>query len=120
MCLLLSLMNAIGQVFLMASFYKVPLLFIYDCYFYTKNDDDAETTFTYYFPLMAKCTYHMFGEHGSIIKRDAMCLLHRNEIMQHFYSGMVIWFTVVSALTAVYFVAILCVMCVNSSLTLQK
>ncbi|CAG0891795.1 unnamed protein product [Cyprideis torosa] len=53
------------------------------------------------FPLVTKCTWHMFGRSGTIEKYDAICVLALNIINEKIYIFLWFWFVLLSLISGI-------------------
>ncbi|XP_068912043.1 innexin shaking-B isoform X3 [Tenebrio molitor] len=100
-CELLSLINVIGQMFLMNRFFDGAfLMFGFDVIAFINSDqEDRIDPMIEIFPRMTKCTFYKFGVSGDMEKHDAMCILPLNVVNEKIYIFLWFWFIILSILT---------------------
>ncbi|KAM7305017.1 innexin inx2 [Ixodes scapularis] len=81
-CEILNFVNVIGQIYLMDDFpggefstYGTKVLEFTDWDWSVRFDPMIKV-----FPRLTKCTFHMYGSSGDVMKHDAMCILPINII----------------------------------------
>ncbi|XP_037915276.1 innexin shaking-B isoform X2 [Hermetia illucens] len=100
-CELLSLINVIGQMFLMNKFFDGEFLrFGLEVIAYMDADqEDRMDPMIYIFPRMTKCTFFKYGSSGEVEKHDAICILPLNVVNEKIYIFLWFWFILLSFLT---------------------
>ncbi|XP_049782705.1 innexin shaking-B [Schistocerca cancellata] len=101
LCELLSLVNVVGQMFLMNRFFDGAFLtFGIDVLTFMESDqEDRWDPMIYIFPRMTKCTFHKYGVSGEIEKLDAVCILPLNVVNEKIYVFLWFWFLLLAFLT---------------------
>ncbi|KAM7305020.1 putative innexin [Ixodes scapularis] len=56
------------------------------------------------FPRLTKCTFHMYGSSGDVMKYDGMCILPINIIHEKIYVFLWFWFVILTVLSGVVIV----------------
>ncbi|KAG0728155.1 Innexin inx2 [Chionoecetes opilio] len=106
-CEILNFANIIGQIYFTDRFLDYGFLN------YGPRVSDYATTADLaghdpkdeIFPKVAKCTFHMFGPSGTIMRHDALCVLPLNILNEKIFAFLWYWFVlvaVVSGLGLVY------------------
>uniref|UniRef100_A0A0K8RDF6 Innexin n=1 Tax=Ixodes ricinus TaxID=34613 RepID=A0A0K8RDF6_IXORI len=105
-CEFLSLVNIIGQMFLMDKFlggefwrYGTKVVS-----FAMSDQEDRSDPMIYVFPRMTKCTFRSFGSSGDIQSHDSLCLLPLNVVNEKIYIFLWFWFIILVTLTSFVFV----------------
>lgn len=104
-CEFLNLVNIIGQMYLMDSFfggqfttYGTEVL-----KFSGEDMEDRVDPMAKVFPKMSKCTFHKYGPSGTIQKIDGLCVLPINIINEKIYVFLWFWFLALITWTVVFF-----------------
>ncbi|XP_055613319.1 innexin shaking-B isoform X4 [Uranotaenia lowii] len=111
-CELLSLINVIGQMFLMNRFFDGEFMtFGLDVITHMEADqEDRMDPMIYIFPRMTKCTFYKYGVSGEVERHDAICILPLNVVNEKIYIFLWFWFiilTILTSLTILYRVIII-------------
>ncbi|KAK9498435.1 hypothetical protein O3M35_011008 [Rhynocoris fuscipes] len=101
LCELLSLLNVIGQMFLMDKFFDGAFLtFGIDVIKFMSDDQEERVDpMIFIFPRMTKCTFHKYGVSGDLEKHDAICILPLNVVNEKIYIFLWFWFLILAGLT---------------------
>ncbi|XP_021934422.1 innexin shaking-B isoform X2 [Zootermopsis nevadensis] len=101
LCELLSLLNVIGQMFLMNRFFDGEFLtFGIDVLKFMESDqEDRVDPMIYIFPRMTKCTFYKYGVSGEVERHDAVCILPLNVVNEKIYIFLWFWFLILGVLT---------------------
>jgi len=104
-CEFLNLVNIIGQMYLMDSFfggqfttYGSEVLSVTGMDMEKRVDPMAKV-----FPKMTKCTFHKYGPSGTIQNHDGLCILPINIINEKIYVFLWFWFLALITWTCVFF-----------------
>ena len=99
-CELMALMNVILQIFIINKILKgVFLTFGFDVVaFLLKGSDDQLDPKLFAFPMMTKCTFHMFSG-AELDKFDSLCMLPLNVINEKIFLFLWLWFFILVLLT---------------------
>uniref|UniRef100_A0A023F430 Innexin n=1 Tax=Triatoma infestans TaxID=30076 RepID=A0A023F430_TRIIF len=102
LCELLSLLNVIGQMFLMDKFFDGAFLtFGIDVFKFLESDQEERVDpMIFIFPRMTKCTFYKYGVSGEVERHDAVCILPLNVVNEKIYVFLWFWFLFLGALTA--------------------
>ncbi|XP_072398332.1 innexin shaking-B isoform X1 [Diabrotica undecimpunctata] len=111
-CEILSLINVIGQMFLMNRFFDGAfLMFGFEVLSFINSDqEDRIDPMIQVFPRMTKCTFQKYGVSGEQEKHDALCILPLNVVNEKIYIFLWFWFiilTILTFLTVVYRIIII-------------
>ena len=96
-----NLLNVIGQMhmihrFLGGKFWEYGIKFLSE----NPNDDPIGfDSLMEVFPRMTKCTFHMYGPSGDVMKNDAFCLLSVNILNEKIFLIIWFWFVVLAIIT---------------------
>ncbi|CAG9773160.1 unnamed protein product [Ceutorhynchus assimilis] len=85
-CEVLNLCNLIIQVYIMDWYLEGR----FSLYGYDVVTKPWPQTYNAVFPKRTKCTYHKFGQSGSFVNRDALCVLPLNVLNEKFF--LILWF----------------------------
>lgn len=96
LCEFLNFLNIILQVIIVDSFLKGNFLDLGLRWLYT-DEEILETVF----PKLTKCTFHKFGQSGSIQVHDALCVMSLNIINEKIYTILWFWFIFLMFVTTV-------------------
>uniref|UniRef100_A0A8D8X0C2 Innexin n=2 Tax=Cacopsylla melanoneura TaxID=428564 RepID=A0A8D8X0C2_9HEMI len=101
LCEFLSLINVIGQMFLMNKFFDGAFLtFGIDVITFMENDqEDRIDPMIFIFPRMTKCTFYKYGVSGEVERHDAVCILPLNVVNEKIYVFLWFWFLILGLLT---------------------
>lgn len=98
LCEILNFVNVIGQIYLMDDFlggefstYGTRVLEFTDWDWSVRFDPMIKV-----FPRLTKCTFHMYGSSGDVMKHDAMCILPINIINEKIYVFLWFWFVILA------------------------
>ena len=104
-CEFLNLVNIIGQMLLMDSFfgrqfttYGLEVLSIANTEMESRVDPMAKV-----FPKVTKCTFHSYGPSGTIQNHDGLCILPINIINEKIYVFLWFWYLVISVWSCIFF-----------------
>jgi len=104
-CEFLNLVNIIGQMYLMDSFfggqfstYGSEVLSVMDIDMENRIDPMAKV-----FPKMSKCTFHNYGPSGTIQNHDGLCILPINIINEKIYVFLWFWYLALFTWTSFFF-----------------
>ncbi|CAO1416544.1 unnamed protein product [Diamesa serratosioi] len=102
-CELLSLINVIGQMFLMNKFFDGEFMtFGLDVIRHMEADqEDRLDPMIYIFPRMTKCTFYKYGVSGEVERHDAICILPLNVVNEKIYIFLWFWFILLTILTSI-------------------
>ncbi|KAB7502253.1 Innexin inx1 [Armadillidium nasatum] len=99
-CELLSLVNIIGQLFLVDRFlggefmkYGIKVLEFSD-----RDQEERVDPMIFVFPRMTKCHFHIFGPSGTIERRDSLCLLPLNMLNEKTFIFIWFWYVILATL----------------------
>ncbi|XP_063696774.1 innexin shaking-B [Culicoides brevitarsis] len=111
-CETLSLVNVVGQMFLMNKFFDGEFwTFGFDVISHMEADqEDRMDPMIYIFPRMTKCTFYKYGVSGEVERHDAICILPLNVVNEKIYIFLWFWFIllfILSALTLFYRIIII-------------
>ncbi|KAG5680668.1 hypothetical protein PVAND_010162 [Polypedilum vanderplanki] len=111
-CELLSLINVVGQMFLMNKFFDGEFMtFGLDVIKHMEADqEDRMDPMIYIFPRMTKCTFYKYGVSGEVERHDAICILPLNVVNEKIYIFLWFWFillTILTSLTVMYRIIII-------------
>ncbi|XP_062717038.1 innexin shaking-B isoform X4 [Aedes albopictus] len=100
-CEFLSLVNVIGQMFLMNRFFDGEFMtFGLDVITHMEADqEDRMDPMIYIFPRMTKCTFYKYGVSGEVERHDAICILPLNVVNEKIYIFLWFWFIILTILT---------------------
>lgn len=87
LCECLNALNIILQIYLVDSFLKGNFLDLG-----VRWLEDDEEVLESVFPKVTKCTFHKFGQSGSIQVHDAICVMSLNIINEKIYTILWFWF----------------------------
>uniref|UniRef100_T1JJS6 Innexin n=1 Tax=Strigamia maritima TaxID=126957 RepID=T1JJS6_STRMM len=107
LCEALSLVNVIGQIFLMDRFFDGEFL-TYGIKVIEFMDGDQEERIDpmiFIFPRMTKCHFHKAGPSTEIEKHDALCVLPLNVVNEKIYIFLWFWFIILGFLTAMILIS---------------
>ncbi|KAI5699570.1 hypothetical protein M8J75_005195 [Diaphorina citri] len=101
LCEFLSLINVIGQMFLMNRFFDGAFFtFGIDVITFMENDqEDRIDPMIFIFPRMTKCTFFKYGVSGEVERHDAVCILPLNVVNEKIYVFLWFWFLALGLLT---------------------
>uniref|UniRef100_T1J195 Innexin n=1 Tax=Strigamia maritima TaxID=126957 RepID=T1J195_STRMM len=102
LCEGLSLINVIGQIFLMDRFFDGEFLTygIKVIEFMEADQEERIDPMIFIFPRMTKCHFHKGGPSTEIEKHDALCVLPLNVVNEKIYIFLWFWFIILGFLTA--------------------
>nr|XP_045616192.1 innexin inx3-like [Procambarus clarkii] len=107
LCEALNLVNVIGQMFLLDSFFGGVFMTYGTKVLNFVVDDDVEgmhdpliTTF----PRVTKCNFHKFGPSGTLELKDAACILPQNMLNEKVFIVMWFWFVILATITSIQLV----------------
>ncbi|XP_037029949.1 innexin shaking-B isoform X3 [Bradysia coprophila] len=112
LCEFLSLVNVIGQMFLMNRFFDGEFMtFGLDVIAHMEADqEDRLDPMIYIFPRMTKCTFYKYGVSGEVERHDAICILPLNVVNEKIYIFLWFWFILLfflSSITLIYRIVII-------------
>lgn len=124
-CDLLNFVNVIGQMYFVNTFlggvfmtYGTEVLDFHNMEDANRTDPMMEV-----FPRVTKCTFFHYGSSGTIVKKDALCVLGLNIINEKIYITLWFWFIVLAVLTSayiIYLVAIVTLPGLRRNLVIRK
>lgn len=106
LCDLLNFVNVIGQIY----FINVFLGGVFMTYgteviqFMQMDDVNRTDPMMEVFPRVTKCSFHHYGSSGTIVKKDALCVLGLNIINEKIYVTLWFWLIILACLTSVYLI----------------
>ncbi|GFT46215.1 innexin shaking-B [Nephila pilipes] len=109
-CELLSLINVMGQFFILDTFFDgkfydfgVKIVDFYTSHNYihgaNQTQDIMGNPMIMLFPRMTKCLFRKYGESSTIEVRDILCVMSLNVINEKFYVFLWFWFVILAILT---------------------
>jgi len=110
-CDVLNFINVIGQIY----FVNVFLGGVFMTYgtevidFMQMDDVNRTDPMMEVFPRVTKCTFHHYGSSGTIVKKDALCVLGLNIINEKIYVTLWFWFILLAVLTSIYLIYMLAI-----------
>lgn len=98
-CELLSLLNVVGQIFLMDRFFEGEFLkYGLDVIKYSQDEQDNRIDpMIYVFPRITKCIFHLYGSSGDVQRHDVMCVLPLNIVNEKIYIFLWFWFIILAS-----------------------
>uniref|UniRef100_A0A0K8R5F9 Innexin n=2 Tax=Ixodes ricinus TaxID=34613 RepID=A0A0K8R5F9_IXORI len=99
----LNFVNVVGQILLTDAFLgNMFTTFGTDVLKHHEIDPDQRNDpMVWAFPRMTKCSFHLFGSSGDVMKHDALCLLAQNIINEKIYIFLWFWWVILAFLTGV-------------------
>ncbi|CAN7993210.1 unnamed protein product [Ixodes hexagonus] len=99
----LNFVNVIGQILLTDAFLGNMFTTLGTDVLKRHNmdTDQRNDPLVWAFPRMTKCSFHLFGSSGDVMKHDALCLLAQNIINEKIYIFLWFWWVVLAFLTGV-------------------
>merc|ERR1711942_302544 len=104
-CEFLNLVNIIGQMYSMDSFFGGQFT-TYGSEVLTVTNRDMEKRvdpMAKVFPKLSKCTFHRYGPSGTIVNHDGLCILPLNIINEKIYVFLWFWFMILIGWTCIFF-----------------
>jgi hypothetical protein len=122
---MLNVVNVVGQIYFVDFFLGGVFMTYGSEVIDFMNMDDANRTdpMMKVFPRVTKCTFHHFGPSGSIVKKDAICVLGLNIINEKIYVMLWFWLITLALLTGaylIYMVAIIALPALRRNMVTRK
>lgn len=101
LCELLNFANVVGNIYFIDKFLGGVFLTYGTQVIQMSEQDQISRTdpMITIFPRMTKCTFHKYGPSGSIVQRDALCLLPLNIAHEKVFIFLWFWFIILAVLT---------------------
>jgi len=105
-CDMLNFVNVIGQMYFINTFLGgVFMTYGTEVLDFINMDDSNRTDpMMEVFPRVTKCTFHHYGSSGTIVKKDAICVLGLNIINEKIYITLWFWLITLVVLTSLYLI----------------
>ena len=103
---MLNFVNVIGQMYFINTFLGgVFMTYGTEVLDFINMDDSNRTDpMMEVFPRVTKCTFHHYGSSGTIVKKDAICVLGLNIINEKIYITLWFWLITLVVLTSLYLI----------------
>lgn len=100
-CEVLNFVNVIGQILLTDAFlgHMFTTLGTDVINYHDMDPDVRNDPMVWVFPRMTKCSFHVYGSSGDVMRHDALCLLAQNIINEKIYIFAWFWWVILATLT---------------------
>jgi len=105
-CMILNLLNVIGQIFLIDQFLDGEFTtYGFDAFKFLDVDPDQRyDPLARVFPKVTKCTFHKYGPSGTVQKFEGICVLPVNILNEKIYFILWFWLVILSAITGLFLI----------------